>query len=220
MIKPSNALKKENKYLPFLTWLIFLGIIFYVTFVLISENLLRAIVLSDKSRIVYLIILLFLYASIMCGIRAFSISKTQSFMMSELSDPHRNSKDSLLSDIEKVKKASMNSESDVTLFYLQEKYKGPNDSLWFISETILKLGLLGTIIGFILMLGPVSSVQTFDASAMQEVLRKMSTGMGTALTTTLAGIICSSSVAFQTLIIDKGSDRLISNIISNSISRE
>ena len=99
------------------------------------------------------------------------------------------------------------------LFILIEKCKGPHDSGWFLSESILKLGLLGTIIGFILMLGPVTEITTFDVNSMQEILGEMSSGMGTALYTTLAGIIGSATIGYQNLILDKGADCLITEIL-------
>ena len=35
---------------------------------------------------------------------------------------------------------------------------------WFCSDVMLKLGLIGTVIGFIIMLGSLSDITTFDVT--------------------------------------------------------
>ena len=74
---------------------------------------------------------------------------------------------------------------------------------------MIKLGLLGTIIGFVLMLGSVSNVTDFDVSTMQSILKNMSSGMGTALYTTFAGLICSILAGIQYHLLDQGADEVI-----------
>ncbi len=60
---------------------------------------------------------------------------------------------------------------------------------WFAADIILKIGLLGTIIGFILMLAPIKDLAAFDAASLQKAIQDMSGGMAVALYTTLAGLI-------------------------------
>ena len=60
---------------------------------------------------------------------------------------------------------------------------------WFVADLLLSLGLLGTVIGFILMLGPISGLDTTDESAIKGALAAMSGGMAVALYTTLTGLI-------------------------------
>ena len=57
---------------------------------------------------------------------------------------------------------------------------------WFSADIMLKLGLIGTVIGFIIMLGSLSDITTFDVSLLQGVLTTMGSGMGVALYTTLS----------------------------------
>ncbi len=72
----------------------------------------------------------------------------------------------------------------------------------FTSDALLKLGLLGTVVGFILMLLPVGEIEEFDPSIMQQLLSAMSGGMAVALYTTLAGLITSTLLKFQYHILD------------------
>ena len=63
------------------------------------------------------------------------------------------------------------------------------------------------------MLGSVANTASLDVNTMQKVLRQMSSGMGTALFTTLAGLIGSILLGLQYLLLDKGSDELIHRVI-------
>ena len=59
---------------------------------------------------------------------------------------------------------------------------------WFVSESLLRLALLGTAVGFILMLIPVSALDAFDADTLRRTLTGMTSGMAIALNITVAGI--------------------------------
>jgi|15BtaG_2_1085339.scaffolds.fasta_scaffold00619_14 hypothetical protein len=72
------------------------------------------------------------------------------------------------------------------------------DTGWFMAESMLALGMIGTVAGFILMLG--SSFETIDVSnqsSLKEALTAMALGMSTALYTTLVGLICSQLFKVQ-----------------------
>jgi hypothetical protein len=68
---------------------------------------------------------------------------------------------------------------------------------WFAADSVLKIGLLGTIIGFILMLAPIGELTSFDATSLQSALAAMSAGMAVALYTTLTGLIANIILRFQ-----------------------
>lgn len=82
----------------------------------------------------------------------------------------------------------------------------------FASDVLLKLGLLGTIVGFILMLLPVGEIEQFDPSLMQQLLSSMSGGMAVALYTTLAGLITSTLLKLQYHILDASAAELATRL--------
>jgi len=96
--------------------------------------------------------------------------------------------------------------------YYESKLKSPHEIGWFTADIMIKMGLLGTIVGFILMLGSVSNITDFDVTTMQKILSYMSSGMGTALYTTLTGLVCSMLAATQYQMLDRSSDDLIDSI--------
>jgi hypothetical protein len=80
---------------------------------------------------------------------------------------------------------------------------------WFIADLLLSLGLLGTVIGFILMLGPISGLDAGDHSAIKSALAAMSGGMAVALYTTLTGLIGGMLLKIQGFLLDGAVDELI-----------
>ncbi|MGI9324918.1 MAG: MotA/TolQ/ExbB proton channel family protein [Pseudomonadales bacterium] len=82
----------------------------------------------------------------------------------------------------------------------------------FLSDVLLRLGLLGTIVGFIFMLLPIAEMQGIDASTMQKLLTSMSGGMAVALYTTLAGLITSTLLKLQYHILDASAAQLVTRL--------
>ena len=69
---------------------------------------------------------------------------------------------------------------------------------WFITELLLALGMIGTVIGFILMLGgSFENLNISDTGSVKTALTDMAIGMSTALYTTLVGMVCSQILKVQ-----------------------
>ena len=67
-----------------------------------------------------------------------------------------------------------------------------------ITELLLALGMIGTVIGFILMLGgSFESLNLSDTGSVKTALTAMAIGMSTALYTTLVGMVCSQILKVQ-----------------------
>lgn len=68
---------------------------------------------------------------------------------------------------------------------------------WFVSDACLTLGMIGTIVGFLMMLHGGFTISSDDAQSIQRLLGRFSVGLGTALYTTLVGLICSLLLKLQ-----------------------
>ena len=69
---------------------------------------------------------------------------------------------------------------------------------WFIAESCLALGMVGTVTGFLYMLGTAfENIYIEDARTLQNALSSMAKGMSTALYTTLTGLIASLIIKVQ-----------------------
>jgi hypothetical protein len=71
------------------------------------------------------------------------------------------------------------------------------NGIWFVAEQFLSLGLIGTVIGFIIMLTSIFSVDLSDTGNYSLLITNMLVGMGTALWTTLTGLIASMMLKNQ-----------------------
>ncbi len=89
------------------------------------------------------------------------------------------------------------------------RFRGAHEFGWFYIDLILKVGFIGTLVGFILMLSSVVQSGTLDASTMQKVLQQMSIGMSTALYTTLASIVVGILLSAPYYLLDRGLEALL-----------
>jgi predicted membrane protein len=104
-------------------------------------------------------------------------------------------------------------ESESLLARLVEKIHRGHTSGWFFSDILMRLGLIGTVIGFVLMLSTVYQLKDNDIQALQQLLGTMGSGMQVALYTTLSGLGCALLVSIQCQWLDRCADALISQII-------
>lgn len=88
-------------------------------------------------------------------------------------------------------------------FRSEYAYKKISNYIWFASETMVTLGLIGTVAGFLLMLS--SAFDNLDVSNVenvQKVISNMALGMSTALCTTLSGLVGSVLTKVQMVILE------------------
>ena len=81
---------------------------------------------------------------------------------------------------------------------IQQDYDQKCDVGWFVSESCLALGMVGTVTGFLIMLGTAfANVDVTNAATLQQALSDMAIGMSTALWTTLVGLVSSLIIKVQ-----------------------
>jgi hypothetical protein len=77
------------------------------------------------------------------------------------------------------------------------------NSCWYASELLMALGMIGTLVGFTLMLGPaLAGLDPANIVASKAAIFKMAAGMSTAVLTTLVGLITSQLVKIQLINIE------------------
>lgn len=91
---------------------------------------------------------------------------------------------------------------------LADTLRGPNQLGSFASDSLMKLGLLGTIIGFIIMLAPIAGLNAADRASVQNSMGLMSDGMAIAMYTTLTGLIGSVLVQTQYYLLDEATAKV------------
>ena len=78
---------------------------------------------------------------------------------------------------------------------------------WFLADMCLSLGMLGTVIGFIMMLSNAfDGVDVTNTAQMTQLLANMGTGMGVALYTTATGLVANLILKLQFFLIESAYD--------------
>ena len=78
---------------------------------------------------------------------------------------------------------------------------------WLWSDIVLSLGMIGTVIGFMMMLTGFVGVDFSDFDSVQGLITKLSSGMATSLSTTLVGLTASVILKLQFF----GLERVVEN---------
>ncbi len=221
----------------FLKWLLQFSMIFFFIFFVYDQGLVYKILSSDKSYITSLIIISFLMITAHCAFYTFIISdelnKAHIIKKSLLKEnvKLRIIEDNLIltskgeissgivcdyfKDLIGLKKNGASSHVQILETYIK-KTVGYYEFGWFCSDIMLKLGLIGTVIGFIIMLSSLSDITTFDVTLLQGVLTTMGSGMGVALYTTLSALVTGVLIAAQYYNLESGCEELFS--VLNQIS--
>ncbi len=241
---------EKNEHHLFLTWLIFTGLVTFLLIVAWRENILHQLFTTDRSHISIAIVILYLFVAIHCAIRTFYISRQINLFnhVKTLLAQHNAShlaivgdrvalhnqqdlppcltadyiRDTLNPPQSQHDDANQTVNTDTAEFY-KSQLTAPHEIGWFATDIMIKMGLLGTIIGFILMLASVSDITEFDVTTMQKILSYMSSGMGTALYTTMTGLVCSMLGATQYQMLDRNANDLIDStayLIRNRIAQQ
>ena len=173
-----------------------------------SQGYLNKAIKSDVTNVVVLIIFLFLIGLTLASIKAFWISRELNHAYSL-----QKKEESLLNDfIKKSKKLDASSRSNLissTRINISVKIS----NIKFIANILVILGLIGTVIGFIIALSGVDGSVSSNPDEVGKMVASLVQGMSVALYTTLAGSILSVWLNICYQILSNGANRLISRII-------
>jgi hypothetical protein len=102
-------------------------------------------------------------------------------------------------------------DADAPLDMLSEQTLGPHNTAWWVNGILLKLGLLGKVIGFSILALQIGHIQNFDATQSQDLLRSLTAGLGIALLTTMVGLVTNILLGLQLTRLDRYADRLLAD---------
>jgi hypothetical protein len=201
----------EPRHRLFLQWLIFFSAITAALIFAWLRGGIHFVISSDPTRITMLLGLLFAIGLGHGARRTWRISRELNVLQDLKDGRSSQSADSIVSTYLEKRQGFGDEENPARLDeVLSERARGPQEMGWFLAGLLVKLGLLGTVIGFILMMGSVADLESLDISDAQDLIQRMTRGMGVALVTTLVGLVGSMILGFQYLLIDRGAERLVS----------
>jgi biopolymer transport protein ExbB/TolQ len=162
----------------FYRWMAFNLVGLAILLVFFVQGLVAPVFRSDSSHITYVIALLFLYGMVLCGYRVWKTTREIDAVKSGGKGKLRDFVElSARTDRESVKEAF-----EIKLFARIAFVK-------YIASSLVTLGLLGTVIGFIIVLTQVPANAVGDTSQVGKLVAVLTNGMGVALYTTLVGAV-------------------------------
>jgi hypothetical protein len=218
---------------PLLRWMIFTGLCVFAAALLWHFGLVRQMLAADRTYISAVIALLYIGASAHCLWRTIVVSReaaaarraAQLFAARgaqrvvvvgdavALDGERTLPKGLVASHIRDlaIKSGLQNGrrlDQALLLRRLAGNLRGSNAFGNFAGDTLMKLGLIGTIVGFIMMLAPIAGLDTGNALAIKSSMNLMSEGMAVAMYTTLAGLVGSILVRIQYYMLDNATAKL------------
>lgn len=197
------------------TWLLVAGLILFGLYICWDLGVLAAIIVTDVTRISVVVLLLFFATSIHCGFRSWHLSRQ--LQMAVALNSHTQVTDkplyapgaSIIQDYLDSLGGDVADENTLLAEMMAERVRGGHQVGWFISGMLIKLGLLGTVIGFVMMLSSISGLENLDISDIKHLMQQMTQGMGVAMNTTIVGLVSSMLLGVQYLLLDRAADQLI-----------
>jgi hypothetical protein len=222
---------------PLLLWMIFTGLSIFAAVLLWRYGYIHLMVASDRTYISSVIGVLYVLTCVHCFWRTRAIAReaeaarrcrailSSSDAARALDSDARALPPGMVTDHIRslVTKADTQGAGriDQTLLLrsLADRLRGSNGFGAFSSDTLMKLGLLGTIIGFIIMLAPIAGLDAADKVAMKSSMGLMSDGMAVAMYTTLAGLVGSILIRIQYYMLDAATQRVFSDAVTLTETR-
>jgi hypothetical protein len=221
---------------PLLRWLIFTGATVFAAILLWRYGLIRLMVVSDRTYLSSVIALIYVGASLHCLWRTIVVSREgdagqRVAARIEMGGPDVGVADSPaapdgliadhIRDLALKARTQGRGRLDQTLLLrsLADRLRGSNGFGSFASDTLMKLGLLGTIIGFIIMLAPIAGLDVSDKSVLKSSMGLMSDGMAVAMYTTLAGLVGSILLKIQYYMLDGATAKVFSRAVTLTETR-
>ena len=228
-----------KEYNQLLKWLLINSLFIFCLVGFYYFGLIQSMLSSDKSYISFVILIVYFITSLHALIKIFNISSEirnifivkdkietneKSIITIEdlkglflINDNKKNYKyfyqEYISNIITKTQKTdNKNFDQQILLQLFADKLNKQLKIGLLVSDMMLKLGLLGTIVGFILMLAPISNIDAYDVSTLKTALSSMSGGMAIALFTTLAGLVGGILLRTQYYLLDEANEELFSNI--------
>ena len=179
----------------FIYWIYFISLLTISIYILGSLGFISALLQADISYISSIISIIFIYNTFSCGYYLYKLRDAIVYIEFENSAHKYN----IFLDAYHEYKRLMSINSDPKS--VQEDFKIKLyeyiDNGFFVADILLKLGIVGTVIGFIIMLSSLSMIDEINLSKMNNLLLSMSAGMKVALYTTLTGLIGSVLLSIQ-----------------------
>ncbi len=198
----------------FIYWIYFVSLIVISVYILESLGFISTLLQADISYISSIIMIIFTYNLLGCGYYLFKLRDAFFIIESGNSEYSNNI---FIDACNKYRELTCHTSDQKSV---QDNFKIKLyeyvDNGFFVADVLLKLGIVGTVIGFIIMLSSLSTIDEMNLSKMNNLLLSMSGGMKVALYTTLTGLIGSVLLSIQYNYFENKINILINEVINKN----
>ncbi len=186
------------------------GVELFIWFYLGKIGFLHNLIWVDASHVSLFIIVVYTLTSLRFMFSCYTTSR-QFLDLDKVEEPCENPL--MQTFFYQIKNLSVGNETKLSLLeVLDTRLRSKYAFGFLVADLMLKLGLLGTVIGFIIMLGSLSNLNSVDITVMQTLLAEMSSGMRVALYTTLTGMLTGIALNLKFNLLDWAVDHLLNDI--------
>jgi hypothetical protein len=228
---PATVLLQAGPPPLFHLWLAYAGLLLFAGALLYWHGVWAALLGADPTFLTAIIVVLFAACTLWAGRRALEIERQhmqlESFAqaLAQGPEPARQwlehspacwARDHFRAIVERGAAAR---DSSALTELLAEKASTPHEMGWWINGVLLKLGLLGKVIGFSIMAMQLGSLEAFDPSQTAAILKTLTGGLGIALLTTITGLTANILLGLQLVRLDRHADHLTARAIEIAQTR-
>jgi hypothetical protein len=217
---------------PLLHWMIFTGLCLFAFVLLWRFGLVRQMVVADRTYISSIIVLLYVGATLHCLWRTIIVSREADAVRRAAHLFARGGDRIVVVEkavtlegvgalpkglvtehirdlaVKSARQGGRRLDQALLLRRFAGQLRGSNAFGAFAGDTLMKLGLIGTVVGFIMMLAPIAGLDAGDRGSIKSSMSLMSDGMAVAMYTTLVGLVGSILIRIQYYMLDDATARL------------
>lgn len=193
---------RDGAYDSVMKWALFIALVTIGSIVSYEYGLLTYLFAADRSRITVVIAVLFVGFSAHCLWILIELSREYRRAMTWKADlagctsapkPPAGSGliDSYVADVIRSREhpSEVEGNAHLLMMSLGASFRRRTKVGTYGSDLLYKLGMLGTMVGFVMMLNSMGDMANFDVDTLRGALQKMIAGMAVSLLTTIAGLI-------------------------------
>ena len=193
---------RDGAYDSVMKWALFITLVTIGSIVSYDYGLLTYLFAADRSRITVVIAVLFVGFSAHCLWILIQLSREYRRAMTWKADLAGRTNapeppvgggliDSYVADVIRSREhpSEVEGNAHLLMMSLGASFRRHTKVGTYGSDLLYKLGMLGTMVGFVMMLNSMGDLANFDVDTLRGALQKMIAGMAVSLLTTIAGLI-------------------------------
>ena len=192
----------------FLLWLAYMGLLASGAWLMWWRGVWAMLLQADPTGLTLAILLVFVAGSLWVGQRAWRLGQQRAWvLLPPRQRPAHSWGQRFDADCQRWDLATARD-------LLAERCQGAHEMGWWVNGILVKLGLLGKVIGFSILAFELGHIESFDPAHTAQVLKSLTGGLGVALLTTMTGLAANMLLGVQLMRLDRYGDALIMDLLS------